>query len=116
MPIDARCCSQSPASSHFAIGATDASVIFELNAWRLKEPGIETCCIDLRCQHFAVPVVRVTAPGTQPEPSDRHGEIAAYRCANRRRGNLYRRRRFDIDWRQFQPGTEILGCEAAQVP
>jgi hypothetical protein len=34
--------SRPPAASRIAIDATEASAIFELNAERLKEPGIET--------------------------------------------------------------------------
>lgn len=55
-------------ATHLAIDATEASVIFKLNAERLKEPGTETYCIDLTGQHFAVSVVRVIAPGLQLEP------------------------------------------------
>jgi ribosomal protein S12 methylthiotransferase accessory factor len=36
----------------------------------LDELGIETFRIDLTRQHFAVPVVRVIAPGLQLEPSE----------------------------------------------
>jgi ribosomal protein S12 methylthiotransferase accessory factor len=59
----------SPAT-HLAIETTEASVIFKLNVERLKELGIETFRIDLTRQHFAVPVVRVIAPGLQLEPSE----------------------------------------------
>jgi ribosomal protein S12 methylthiotransferase accessory factor len=41
-----------------------------LNVERLKELGNETCYIDLTRQHFAVPVVRVVAPGLQLELSE----------------------------------------------
>jgi ribosomal protein S12 methylthiotransferase accessory factor len=57
-------------ATHLAIETTEASVIFKLNVERLKELGIETFRIDLTCQHFAVPVVRVIAPGLQLEPSE----------------------------------------------
>jgi ribosomal protein S12 methylthiotransferase accessory factor len=69
MPINVRCCSRSPAPPP-VIDATEASVIFKLNAGRLKELGTETYCIDLTRQHFAVPVVRVIAPGLRLEPSE----------------------------------------------
>ncbi|SDN76313.1 hypothetical protein [Afipia sp. GAS231] len=57
-------------ATHLAIVTTEASVIFKLNARRLEEPGIETYCIDLTRQRFAVPVVRVIAPDLQLEPSE----------------------------------------------
>ena len=53
-----------------AIHTTNAGVIFELIARRLRELGIEIYRIDLTRQHFAVPVVRVIAPGLQLEPSE----------------------------------------------
>ena len=53
-----------------AIHTTDAREIFYLIAGRLKELGIEIYCINLTRQHFAVPVVRVIAPGLQLEPSE----------------------------------------------
>jgi ribosomal protein S12 methylthiotransferase accessory factor len=37
---------------------------------RLEKLGIDTFCIDLTRQRFAVPVVRVVAPGLQLEPSE----------------------------------------------
>ena len=37
---------------------------------RLEKLGIDTFCIDLTRQRFAVPVVRVIAPGLQLEPSE----------------------------------------------
>jgi ribosomal protein S12 methylthiotransferase accessory factor len=37
---------------------------------RLERLGIDTFCIDLTRQRFAVPVVRVVAPGLQLEPSE----------------------------------------------
>ena len=55
---------------HLAIETTETSVIFKLIVERLMELGIETYCIDLTRQHFAVPVVRVLAPGLQLEPSE----------------------------------------------
>jgi ribosomal protein S12 methylthiotransferase accessory factor len=36
----------------------------------LDELQIETFCIDLTRQRFAIPVVRVIAPGLQLEPSE----------------------------------------------
>jgi ribosomal protein S12 methylthiotransferase accessory factor len=36
---------------------------------RLEKLGIDTFCIDFTRQRFAVPVVRVIAPGLQLEPS-----------------------------------------------
>jgi ribosomal protein S12 methylthiotransferase accessory factor len=57
-------------AAHLAIGATEASAALRLNVQRLKKLGVETCCIDLTRQHFAVPVVRVIAPGPQPKPSE----------------------------------------------
>jgi ribosomal protein S12 methylthiotransferase accessory factor len=56
--------------SHLAIGATEASVIYMLIVERLKRLGIETYSIDLTRQQFAVPVMRVIAPGLQLEPSE----------------------------------------------
>ncbi len=57
-------------ATRLAISATEAGVKFKLNVERLTELGIETCCIDLTRQHFAVPVVRVIAPGLQLGPSE----------------------------------------------
>ncbi len=57
-------------ATHLVIDATEAGGIFRLIAGRLKELGIETYCIDLTRQRFAVPVVRVIAPGLQLEPSE----------------------------------------------
>src|ERR1700716_3504062 len=54
---------------HLAIDATEAGVIFTMIVERLKRLGIETYAIELTRQHFAVPVVRVIAPGLQLEPS-----------------------------------------------
>lgn len=57
-------------ATHLAILTTEASVIFKLIVERLMELGIETYRIDLTRQRFAVPVVRVVAPGLQLEPSE----------------------------------------------
>lgn len=57
-------------ASHLAINTTEASEIFELIVERLRRLGIEIYCIDLTRQHFAVPVVRIIAPGLQLEPSE----------------------------------------------
>ena len=71
MPINADCCSRSPSTrTHLPIRATEASVIFGLIVQRLEKLGIETFCLDLTRQRFAVPVVRVIAPGLQLEPSE----------------------------------------------
>ena len=64
------CCSRSRSTQpHLAIDATEAGVIFELIVERLEKLGIETYSLDLTRQRFAVPVVRVIAPGLQLEPS-----------------------------------------------
>jgi ribosomal protein S12 methylthiotransferase accessory factor len=55
---------------HLQFPATEASVIFELIVERLEGLGIDTFCIDLTRERFAVPVVRVIAPGLQLEPSE----------------------------------------------
>jgi ribosomal protein S12 methylthiotransferase accessory factor len=57
-------------ATHLAINATEAGVIFDLIVQRLGGLGIDTFCIDLMRQRFAVPVVRVIAPGLQLEPSE----------------------------------------------
>lgn len=57
-------------ASHLAINTTEAGAMFKLIVERLRKLGIETYCIDLTRQHFAVPVVRVIAPGLQLEPSE----------------------------------------------
>jgi ribosomal protein S12 methylthiotransferase accessory factor len=57
-------------AAHLSIHATEASAIFELIVERLKQSGIDTFCIDLTRERFAVPVIRVIAPGLQLEPSD----------------------------------------------
>ena len=86
-------------AAHLPLLATEAGVIFGLIVERLEMLGIETFCLDLTRQRFAVPVVRVIAPGLQLEPSEIVTAQAAGRdCANRRRRNLYRGCRFDIDW------------------
>lgn len=55
---------------HHSIEATEAGVVFKLIVERLDELGIEIFCIDLTRQRFAVPVIRVIAPGLQLEPSE----------------------------------------------
>ena len=65
-------------ATHLVIGATEAGAIFELIVQRLQKLGIETFCIDLMRQRFAIPVVRVIAPGLQLEPS----EIATARLSD----------------------------------
>lgn len=55
---------------HLPIPATEASVIFGLIVQRLQKLGIETFWLDVTRQRFAVPVVRVIAPGLQLEPSE----------------------------------------------
>jgi ribosomal protein S12 methylthiotransferase accessory factor len=57
-------------AAHLPIRAIEAGVIFELIVQRLGELGIETFSLDLTRQRFAVPVVRVIAPGLQLEPSE----------------------------------------------
>lgn len=57
-------------AAHLPIHATEASAIFELIVERLEQRGIDTFCIDLTRERFAVPVIRVIAPGLQLEPSD----------------------------------------------
>ncbi|MEH2552967.1 ribosomal protein S12 methylthiotransferase accessory factor [Bradyrhizobium algeriense] len=57
-------------AAHLPLHATEASAIFELIVQRLEKLGIETFCLDLTRQRFAVPVVRVIAPGLQLEPSE----------------------------------------------
>ena len=57
-------------AAHLPLHATEASVIFGLIVQRLEKIGIETFCLDLTRQRFAVPVVRVIAPGLQLEPSE----------------------------------------------
>ena len=68
-----RCALLQPASeraTHLPIDATEAGVIIELIVERLEKLGIETFCLDLTRARFAVPVVRVIAPGLQLEPSE----------------------------------------------
>jgi ribosomal protein S12 methylthiotransferase accessory factor len=57
-------------AAHLPLHATEAGVIFELIVQRLEQVGIDTFCIDLTRECFAVPVVRVIAPGLQLEPSE----------------------------------------------
>ena len=57
-------------AAHLPLRATEASAIFRLIVQRLEKLGIETFCLDLMRQCFAVPVVRVIAPGLQLEPSE----------------------------------------------
>lgn len=57
-------------ADHLTIHATEESDIFGLIVERLAAIGVETLCIDLTRQQFAVPVVRVIAPGLQLEPSE----------------------------------------------
>jgi ribosomal protein S12 methylthiotransferase accessory factor len=56
--------------AHLPLYATEASAIFGLIVQRLEKLGVETFCIELTRQRFAVPVVRVIAPGLQLEPSE----------------------------------------------
>ena len=56
-------------ANHLLFHATEESVTFNLIAERLEKLGIDTFCIDFTRQRFAVPVVRVIAPGLQLEPS-----------------------------------------------
>jgi ribosomal protein S12 methylthiotransferase accessory factor len=62
-PVDER-------ATYPPIHATEASAIFGLIVQRLEKLGIETFCLDLTRRSFAVPVVRVIAPGLQLEPSE----------------------------------------------
>jgi ribosomal protein S12 methylthiotransferase accessory factor len=57
-------------ADHLPLTATEASVIFGLIVRRLEELGIDTFFLDLTRPRFAVPVVRVIAPGLQLEPSE----------------------------------------------
>jgi ribosomal protein S12 methylthiotransferase accessory factor len=57
-------------AAHLPFPATEASVIFGLIVQRLEKLGIETFYLELTRQRFAVPVVRVIAPGLQLEPSE----------------------------------------------
>jgi ribosomal protein S12 methylthiotransferase accessory factor len=57
-------------AAHLPICATEARDIFGSIVQRLSELQIETFCIDLTRQRFAVPVVRVIVPGLQLEPSE----------------------------------------------
>jgi ribosomal protein S12 methylthiotransferase accessory factor len=57
-------------ANHLPFHATEEGAIFSLIVERLEKLGIDTFCIDLTRQRFAVPVVRVIAPGLQLEPSE----------------------------------------------
>ena len=57
-------------AAHLPLRATEAGGIFELIVQRLQKLGIETFCVDLTRERFAVPVIRVIAPGLQLEPSE----------------------------------------------
>ncbi|MET0676876.1 MAG: YcaO-like family protein [Bradyrhizobium sp.] len=57
-------------ADYLSINATEESVAFRLIVERLEQIGVETFCIDLTRQHFAVPVMRVITPGLQHEPSE----------------------------------------------
>jgi len=57
-------------AAHLPIWATEARDIFGSIVQRLSELQIETFCLDLTRQLFAVPVVRVIVPGLQLEPSE----------------------------------------------
>ncbi|MEH2503944.1 ribosomal protein S12 methylthiotransferase accessory factor [Bradyrhizobium sp. AZCC 1578] len=57
-------------AAHLSLAATEASVIFGLIVQRLEKLGIETFYLELTRQRFAIPVVRVIAPGLQLEPSE----------------------------------------------
>ncbi len=57
-------------ADHLRFHATEARIIFEVIVERLKQLGIDTFRIDLTRERFAVPVVRVIAPGLQIEPSE----------------------------------------------
>ncbi|WP_213289103.1 YcaO-like family protein [Bradyrhizobium sp. sGM-13] len=57
-------------AAHLPLAATEASVIFRLIVQRLEKLGIETFYLELTRQRFAIPVVRVIAPGLQLEPSE----------------------------------------------
>jgi len=56
-------------AAHLPLRTTEARVIFELIVQRLEKLGIETFGLYLMRQRFAIPVVRVIAPGLQLEPS-----------------------------------------------
>lgn len=57
-------------AAHLPVHATEARDIFGSIVQRLSELQIETFCVDLTRQRFAVPVVRVIVPGLQLEPSE----------------------------------------------
>ncbi|WKA29888.1 YcaO-like family protein [Bradyrhizobium roseum] len=54
---------------HLPVRATETRDMFGLIVQRLHELQIETFCIDLTRRRFAIPVIRVIAPGLQLEPS-----------------------------------------------
>ena len=56
--------------AHLPLYATEAGVMFGLIVQRLEKLGIEIFCLDLMRPRFAVPVIRVIAPGLQLEPSE----------------------------------------------
>jgi len=56
--------------AHLPLHATEAGVMFGLIVQRLEKLGIEIFCLDLMRPRFAVPVIRVIAPGLQLEPSE----------------------------------------------
>ena len=57
-------------AAHFRFYATEARAMFGLIVERLQQLGIETFYLDLMRPRFAVPVVRIIAPGLQLEPSE----------------------------------------------
>ena len=57
-------------ATHLAFDTTETSAVFYLIVERLKNMGIEAFGLDLTRPHFAVPVMRVIAPGLQLEPSE----------------------------------------------
>jgi ribosomal protein S12 methylthiotransferase accessory factor len=65
-------------AEHLVIKGTDSSDVLRLVVDRLGRFGIETFALDLTRPRFAIPVVRVIAPGLQLEPS----EIATPRLAD----------------------------------
>jgi ribosomal protein S12 methylthiotransferase accessory factor len=54
---------------HVIIDTTDPRSAVELLVRRLESLGIQTYGLDLTRPRFAVPVVRIIAPGLQLEPS-----------------------------------------------
>lgn len=57
-------------AEHLRFDATEAGIIFGMIVERLKQQEIDAFRIDLTRERFAVPVVRVIAPGLQIEPSE----------------------------------------------